>query len=291
MTCVNDPAVANDDARTVAEDSGATIFNTLLTNDSDVENDPITITAATDPANGTTSFTASSVTYTPDLNYCNDPDAAPEDTFTYTINGGDTATVSVTVTCVPDAPTLDNSAGTTTYTEDTAPVVVDGTVTITNPDGLAITAGSVTLTNDLPGDVLDWTDNNPGDSITEGSSTSLQVNLTGTGTAAQWEAALEAVTFATPSQNPSGADRTATFSVTTSAGSPTDTKLVDAANVDDPPTADDDAATVLEDAGATAVLVLANDDDVDAGPMTIASVTQPANGTAVLTGPVGAAPA
>lgn len=286
VTCVDDAPVANDDSRTVAEDSGPTTFNTVLDNDSDVEGDPITITGVSDPANGTTGFTAGDVTYTPDANYCNTP--PPFDTFTYTVNGGDTATVSVTVTCVPDAPTLDNSAGTTTYTEDAAPVAVDGTVTITNPDGLAITAGSVTLTDELPGDVLDWTDNNPADSITEGTSTALQVNLTGTGTANEWEAALEAVTFATPSQNPSGADRTATFQVTTSAGSPSDTKLVDAANVDDPPTADDDAATVLEDAAATAVTVLANDDDVDGGPMTIASATQPDNGTVVLTGPVGA---
>ena len=123
-------------------------------------------------------------------------------------------------------------------------MVVDAAVSISNPDGLAITAGSVTLTNDLPGDVLDWADNSLSDSIVEGSSTALQVNLTGTGTAAQWEAALEAVTFATPSQNPSGADRTATFSVTTTAGSPSDTKLVDAANLDDPPTADDDTRRV-----------------------------------------------
>ncbi|WP_460709872.1 Ig-like domain-containing protein [Nocardioides dilutus] len=281
VTCVNDDPNADDDAVTVAEDSGATTVD-VLANDDDVEGDPITVTGATDPANGSTTFTAADVSYTPDPDFCG------ADSFDYTVNGGDTATVSVTVTCVPDAPSLVNSAGTTTYTEDTAPVAVDGTVTISNPDGLDITAGSVTLSDDLPGDVLDWTDNNPADSIVEGTSTALQVNLTGTGTANQWEAALEAVTFATPSQNPSGADRTATFQVTTSAGSPTDTKLVDAANVDDPPTADDDAETVLEDAAATAVPVLANDDDVDGGPMTIASATQPGNGTVVLTGPVGA---
>ena len=45
--------------------------------------------------------------------------------------------------------------------------------------------------------------------------------------------------------------------------------------VDDDPVAVDDAATVAEDAAATAVDVLANDTDVDGGPMTIGSVTQP----------------
>ena len=219
-------------------------------------------------------FGASSVSYMPDANFCG------ADSFSYTVNGGDSATVSVTVTCVPDAPTLVNSAGTTTYTEDAGPVVVDPAVQIANPDGLEITGASVTLTDDLAGDVLGWTDNDLGDSINEGTSTALQVNLTGTGTAAEYEAALESVMFSTPSQNPSAADRTATFSVTTSAGSPSDTKLVDAANVDDLPTADADSATVLEDADATAVTVLANDDDVDGGAITITSVGNPANGTA-----------
>ena len=45
-----------------------------------------------------------------------------------------------------------------------------------------------------------------------------------------------------------------------------------------------DSATVAEDSGASAVAVLANDTDVDAGPKSIASVTQPANGTVVITG-------
>ena len=49
---------------------------------------------------GTTSFTAGNVSYTPAANYCG------ADSFTYTIGGGDTATVSVTVTCVTDAPIL-----------------------------------------------------------------------------------------------------------------------------------------------------------------------------------------
>jgi len=54
--------------------------------------------------------------------------------------------------------------------------------------------------------------------------------------------------------------------------------------VDDPPTAVNDAATVAEDSGATAVTVLANDTDIDGGPKSIASVTQPANGVVVITG-------
>ena len=54
--------------------------------------------------------------------------------------------------------------------------------------------------------------------------------------------------------------------------------------VADPATAVDDAATVAEDAAATAIDVLANDSNPEGGPIAIASVTQPANGTVVITG-------
>ena len=51
-----------------------------------------------------------------------------------------------------------------------------------------------------------------------------------------------------------------------------------------PPVAVDDAATVAEDDPATAIDVLANDTDLDGDPIAIDSVTQPANGTVVITG-------
>src|SRR6185503_8511194 len=54
--------------------------------------------------------------------------------------------------------------------------------------------------------------------------------------------------------------------------------------VDDSPVAVNDTATKNEDSGATAIDVLANDTDIDGGPKTIASITQPSNGTVVGTG-------
>ena len=54
--------------------------------------------------------------------------------------------------------------------------------------------------------------------------------------------------------------------------------------VDDNPVAVADAATVVEDSGANAINVLANDTDIDGGPKSVASVTQPANGVVVITG-------
>jgi hypothetical protein len=45
-----------------------------------------------------------------------------------------------------------------------------------------------------------------------------------------------------------------------------------------------DGATVNEDSGANAINVLANDTDPDGGPISVQSVTQPANGTVAITG-------
>jgi hypothetical protein len=55
-------------------------------------------------------------------------------------------------------------------------------------------------------------------------------------------------------------------------------------DVDDPPAAANDTATVAEDSGPSAVDVLANDLDPDGGPKSIESVTQPDHGTVQTTG-------
>jgi VCBS repeat-containing protein len=75
-----------------------------------------------------------------------------------------------------------------------------------------------------------------------------------------------------------------TFTYTLSAGGSTATVSVKVTCLDDPPVAVADAATVLENSGATAIDVLANDTDVDGGAKSVTSVTQPANGTVVITG-------
>jgi VCBS repeat-containing protein len=95
---VNDAPAAGDDDRSVGEDSGSTALD-VRSNDSDAESDPITVESASDPDHGSTALTGGDVSYAPDANYCG------SDTFTYTLNGGDTATVSVSVLCADDAPT------------------------------------------------------------------------------------------------------------------------------------------------------------------------------------------
>ena len=75
----------------------------VRTNDSDPDSDPLTVTAITQPTNGTAVLaTDGSVSYTPN------PTFSGTDTFTYTISDGrgglDTATITITVTPPPPPP-------------------------------------------------------------------------------------------------------------------------------------------------------------------------------------------
>ena len=94
VTNVNEPPVAVDDSDTTPVDTPVTID--VLSNDSDVDGDTLTVDSVTHGTNGSVINNGGNVTYTPDLGFNG------TDSFTYTIsdgNGGtDTATVTVTVT-------------------------------------------------------------------------------------------------------------------------------------------------------------------------------------------------
>src|SRR3712207_8904401 len=61
----------------------------------------------------------SGLTYSPDPDYCNEPGLAPTDSFTYSLNGGSTGNVSVTVTC-RDEPAPAQSGGSSRSEEHTS---------------------------------------------------------------------------------------------------------------------------------------------------------------------------
>ena len=101
VNAVNDAPVANNDIATTNEDTPVTV--NVVSNDSDVDGDSLTVSAVTQGTNGTVTFAGGSVTYTPNGNFNG------SDSFTYTVSDGNggtaTATVSVTVNPVNDAPT------------------------------------------------------------------------------------------------------------------------------------------------------------------------------------------
>ncbi|MGB8858969.1 MAG: Ig-like domain-containing protein, partial [Ilumatobacteraceae bacterium] len=246
---------AGDDSITVTEDSAATAVP-VLANDQDHDGRPLKVASVTQPPHGTVAITGggSGVTYLPPANFCNTQPApvsvAPLDTFTYTLFGGVTATVTVTVTCVDDLPLAVDDAA--TLTEDDAATTIPVLGNDTDVDG-------------GPKSVLSVTQPVNG-----------AVAITGAGAALSY----------TPNANycnaPPGAPLD-TFTYTLNGGS-TATVAVTVNCVDDLPVAVADAATVTEDSAATPIPVLGNDTDVDSGPKTVISVTQPTHGSVVVTG-------
>jgi hypothetical protein len=239
VSCVDDPPDAVNDSASVGEDAGATAV-TVLSNDTDIDGGPKTITAAGPASHGSVAITGggTGLTYQPAGNYCG------PDSFTYTLNGGDSATVSMSVTCLDDPPNAVNDSA--TVAEDAAATPVSVLANDTDIDGGTKSINSVTQ-------------------AAHGT-----VAITGGGTGLTYK----------PDANYCGAD---SFTYTLNGGD-TATVSVTVTCVDDPPAAVADSATVSGDAGATAVDVLGNDTDIDGGPMTIASVTQPSHGTVVITG-------
>ncbi|MET4129631.1 Hint domain-containing protein [Roseovarius sp. MBR-6] len=133
----NGAPVTQPDEATTDEDTTVTID--VLTNDSDPDGDPLTVTDATAPNGTVTVNTDGTITYTPN------PDFNGTDTITYTAddgNGGTTpGTVTVTVNPVNDAPVAapDSSA-----TDFETPVTIDVLANDSDVDGDPLTVSLAT---------------------------------------------------------------------------------------------------------------------------------------------------
>lgn len=127
------PVAANDNATTL-RGTAATIA--VLANDSDPDGNPLSVTAVTQPAHGSASFTANGVTYTPAAGYVG------TDSFTYTVSdgAGGTATATVSITVSDRAP-IANADVASTGVE--TPVTIDVLANDSDPDGDAIQVTAV----------------------------------------------------------------------------------------------------------------------------------------------------
>ena len=233
---VNDAPVAVDDAASTPMNTPVNI--NVLTNDSDPENDPLSVTGNTSPSHGTVSFSGGVATYTPANNYTG------TDSFDYTIsdgNGGtDTATVNITVT--NNMPSASNDTATTN--EDT-PVAID-------------VLANDTFGTDGPNTGAIVVASNP----SHGTAT---VNDGGTAT----DPTDDTIDYA-PDANYNGTD-SFTYTIEDSNGdTATATVTVTIVSVNDPPTAVDNSYTTPQD---TPVVInpIDGDSDPDSDPI---SVTQ-----------------
>ena len=260
VTCVDDPPTAVNDTPTLPEDSAATPLD-VLANDNDPDGGPRTIASVTQPANGTVVITGSGtgLTYQPDPGYCNSPPGTTPDTFTYTLTGGSTATVSVT-------------GHVRRRRADRGRRHRDGhRGRARGRDQCAFQRHGHRRRPD--DDRFGPTDPANGTVVLTGGSAGAHTGLT-----------------YQPDANycntqPGGTPDTFTYTLN---GGSQATVSVTVTCVDDPPLAEDDEATVNVNTGSVGIDVLHNESDIDNGPRSIASFTQPTHGSVSGTGPSGA---
>ncbi|MDN3389504.1 Ig-like domain-containing protein [Pseudoalteromonas sp. APC 3691] len=227
---VNDAPIANADSATIDEDAAPILIN-VLANDSDVDGDSLTMSTAS--ANiGSVSVVGNQIQYIP---------AADDNglaTVTYNVsdsNGGaSTATLTITITPVNDAPIA--NADTATMAEDAAPILINVLANDSDVDGdsLAISAASADI----------------------GSVSVL-------GNQIQYTPAADDNGFAT-----------VTYTVSDSnGGASTATLTITITPVNDAPIANADTATMAEDAAPILINVLANDSDEDGDSLTISAAS------------------
>ncbi|MCK5593945.1 MAG: tandem-95 repeat protein, partial [Candidatus Aenigmarchaeota archaeon] len=239
----NRAPTASDDTATTPEDTQKAI--TLSATDADGDN--LTYAIVTHPTDGTVTISGTTATYTPTANYNG------ADSFTFKANDGtadsNTATITITVDAVNDAPTID-------------PEVTN----ITTPEDIEETLDLTQFENDV-----------------EDSDASLTWTIGGVNTSI-FTASIDAVTDVltiTPVTDANGAD-TVTLTLTDS-GNATATQniTVTVSTANDAPVAADGSATTDED---TAVAMTLNATDADDDSLTYAVVTDPSHGTVSISG-------
>ena len=133
---LNQAPVADDDNLTVLRNSTGTLID-VLSNDSDPDNDTLSILDVIQPTNGTVINNGSSVTYTPNNGFIGN------DTFTYIIDdgNGDQASAQVTITIENNAPVANSDSATVV---GDLPLIIDVISNDTDSDGTTLIVKSVT---------------------------------------------------------------------------------------------------------------------------------------------------
>ena len=234
------PIAVGDQATTTA---GQSVTLDSLSNDTDADDDTLTIQSVSDADKGTAVISGGQIVYTPDTGFTG------TDTFTYTISDGNGGTATATETITVIAPS--NQAP--VATNDLSSVVCSGSVTINvlENDDDADTENSALS-------VLDFTQPSNG-TVTRDANGQLVYTSNG---------------------NSCGTNDQFTYRVTdgenTSNSATVTVAIAPGANT--APEAQDDKITTQVDQPIT-LMTVANDTDADGDTLTISDVSQPSSGT------------
>ncbi|WP_407314151.1 retention module-containing protein [Pseudomonas sp. nanlin1] len=199
-----------------------------------------------------------------------------------------TGTIKVVVDAVNDAPNValdDGGQGNgfnNAFVEDkSGAVAVVGNVHISDIDSSKVTGATVTLTNPLSGDQLLAPSSVGGISITSSTvNGALVLTLSGSGTAAQYEAALKAITFNNTSDTPDPSPRTISISVSDGISwSSLSNSVISVTPTNDAPTATSKTLTGSEDTQLNISWADLGIKDVDSSNLSVVINTLPKNGT------------
>jgi len=248
----NQPPVAVDDVRSTLPETPVII--PVLTNDSDPDGDPLTVTEFTQPANGTvTQNPDGTLTYTPDAGFTG------TDTFTYTISDGNGGTDTATVTIVVAEPEFGSVSG---FVLDD--VNYDGT------GDLGIAGVTVTLLDSDGNEVARTTTNADGqyffDNIPVGDYSVVETDPSN---------------YDSVSDSDGDANGNNRVAVTVTSNTNVTARFVDVVPNNPPVASDDDTSVRTDENNPVNIPVLPNDSDPDGDPLTVTVFTQPEHGTVV----------
>ncbi|PZV24119.1 MAG: hypothetical protein DCF12_17850 [Snowella sp.] len=252
------PTAVADQFSTGEKTSLALTSSQLLSNDSDINGDTLTITSIDNSKTvGQVSFSGTSINYSPNGKFQSlGTGATATDNFSYTVSDGKggtaTAPVSIIVTGVNDAPTAINQSGSTNQNQAVTFLSSNLLIGAIDPD---------------VGDVLKVT------SVTQAVNGTVVLNSSGNA-------------VFTPTTNFTG-NGSFNYVVSDGKGGATSAKVnvvVNPVTVNRSPVANGDSATTKQNQAVTllATNLLANDTDPDGDKLTLSSVKSAVNGSVVL---------